>query len=324
MSFPVPKKPRLRSFFAVFFQSLGIVASILAFIRIERIVPETAQGMVYALFLVLTTLALALYIFIIHVRKLNRYADIPPFIHFVNHTVRDVLTRTRKRIAKKTFSDGDIEEIEQATVSILNAISQCFSILTGSHCGVCIKEILDPEKEGDRPRLTIAYRDSYSQMTRGVDDSLQECHVIDADTPCASVFSGENGCHRGYLCNDVKHEWTRENYVSPSFERYGGPPQFFTIFGLTLVRNWCLHYKSTIVSPIRFRSYPRNGGQLSSSGKKFAPRSDYWGFLCVDAKKRNLFNESRHREVIAAFSDALFLYFNELHDVVDRYSKTEK
>lgn len=303
-----------------FIQAAAAAASIFAFIKIEEMVPNDYAGMIYAGFLVALTFALAIYIFIIHSRKLHRYADIPPFLHHVNHTVRSMLTRTRQRMANGTLTHEDIEEIELATISMLDSIAHCFSILTGCQCGVCIKEL----QHGEQPRLRTVYRDSLSQHSRGGNDANQDPHPIETDTPCWEIFTGQVGCERGYLCNNVKLEWYRGKYKSPSFERNGGEPHSINFLGLKLIRGWNIRYKSAFVSPIRYRAYLRNGGNLPRpSVSTPSPTVRYWGFLCVDGNKRNLFSEDRHRDVLAAFSDALFIYFNELHDIIDRYTKQQ-
>lgn len=315
-----PKINHFSSYFSSFLQVAAAAASIFAFVKIDEIIPKDVAGIVYAAFLVALTLSLAVYIFIIHSRKLHRYADIPPFFHHVNHTIRSVLTRTRQRMATHSLTDDDIEEIEIATTSMLDSIAHCFSILTGAQCGVCIKEI----QHGDPPLLRTVYRDSLSQHSRGADDAQQQPHSIADDTPCWKIFTTEKGCERGYICNHVQFEWLQGRYLSPSFERYGGEPQCVSFLGWKSIRHWNLRYKSTFVSPIRYRSFPRNGGQIPRPGIPASPSVRYWGFLCVDAKKRNLFCEDRHRDVLAAFSDALFIYFNELHDIIDRYTKITK
>ncbi len=314
-----PKTNKFSSYFNAFFQAAAAAASIFAFIKIEEIIPKDSAGAIYAIFLVAVTISLAGYIFLIHSRKLHRYADIPPFTHHVNHTIRTVLTRTRQRMASGTLTSDDIEEIELSTTSMLDAISHCFSILTGAQCGVCIKEL----QHGKHPLLKTIYRDSLSMHARGLDDSQQAPHPIEEDTPCYSIFRSMPSCDRGYICNNVPDEWLLGRYQSPSFARYGGTPQSLPILGMKIVRQWNLRYKSTFVSPIRYRPHNRSGGHIPRPGPQFAQSIRYWGFLCVDAKKRNLFREERHRDVLASFSDSLFIYFNELHDIIDRYTNSK-
>lgn len=317
MEYNPPKHRQLPHILSQLFQGLGVAASIFAFIKIDEVIPDNSSGMVYALFLVAVTVTLAGYIFMLHLRKLHRFADIPPFTHFVNHTIRNVLTRTRRKCSSNTFTDEDLEEIEIATVAILDAISRCFSILTGSHCGVCIKEF----HHGDTPHVRVAYRDSLSQATRGADDGDQPPHAIEEDTPCYRSFLGDKGCGRGYLCNNVKDEWLGGRYKSPSFTRYSGAePTCLKVLGFSFIRNWNIYYSCAMVSPIRYRALSKNGGKIPKHNIYGNAGIRYWGFLCIDARKRNLFSESRHRDILATFSDALFIYFNELHDIVDRYT----
>ena len=314
----VPKIRKIPAIVGVAFQGLGIAASIFGFIKLDQMLPETYAGMVYALFFVVVTFSLAAYILRIRLKKLHRYADIPPFTHFVNHTIRNVLTRTRRKVEDGTFGEDDLEEMQIATVAMLDAIARCFSILTGSHCSVCIKEL----QHGATPRVRVAYRDSISLATRGADDGEHDPHEIDRDTPCEMAFKAGAGFGRGYICNNVKREWLRGRYKTESFIRYGGrEPSCVPFLGIPFVRNWKIHYNCTMVSPIRYRAFPVTSGKLlKSSGNKGPSGVRCWGFLCVDAKRRNLFVEARHRDVLATFSDGLFVYFNELHDIIDRYT----
>lgn len=258
-------------------QGAAAAASILAFLKIEEMVPKEGAGILYAWFLIALTIALGFYIFLIHSRKLHRYADIPPFLHHVNHTVRSILTRTRNRMANGTLSNEDIQEIEIATTSMLDSIAHCFSILTGTQCGVCIKEL----KHGEQPLLQTVYRDSLSQHSRGANEATQEPHSIETDTPCWEIFSEQKGCERGYICNNVQFEWLRGKYKSPSFMRYGGEPQCISILGYKWIKDWNIRYKSAFVSPIRFRAFSRNGGNIPRPNSIDPTLVRYWVFCAL-------------------------------------------
>lgn len=318
MSYDPPKINKLKYFITLgrFVQLLAAAITIAGVCNIDKF-SNHSEVIIYPVFLISVVVALLIYIWVISSRKLHRYADIPPYTHYVNHSVRTVLTKMRRKMAEGTFSEEDKKEIDAATTSMLDAISSCFTILTGSVCGVCIKELV--HDESNETKVRIASRDSNSKITRGSDDGNQSPHSIEDDTPCYKAAAPGTGNDRGYLCNNVKREWCRSKFKTPSFLRYGGcEPSSVSIFGYPLVFNWKLHYISTMVSPIRYQLYPEDPSAAVDPHTKFQPSSTRicWGLLCVDAKKRNLFVESRHRDVIATFSDALFIYFNELHDII--------
>ncbi|WP_146851874.1 hypothetical protein [Brevifollis gellanilyticus] len=315
---PNLKKQPLSAILWFVFNALASATSIIAFIQFEKFIPEGPKGYVYACGLVLITSLSIGYAIFLQRKKLHRYADIAIYFHFVNHTVRDTLTWVRNRIRNNQFSEDDFEEIDLATNSIVDAIAGCFSVLTGTQCGVCIKEFADGLS------LRVALRDSLSKMTRGKPDPQRQPHPITEDTPCNNVFFGADSCLRSFCSNDVVSLWRINKYSSPSFEIYGGPPETFTLFGHRFVKGWKLHYKSTLASPIRFMRNRMNTSKLTISENPANSEFHYWGFLCVDAKKRHVFDIHRHPDVIAAFSDCLYIYFSELYDSLEDYKAAKK
>jgi hypothetical protein len=297
------------------FQGLGAAASILALVLTSKFVPEDIQGAIYAFTLIGIIVILGGYIFVIQSRKLHRFADVPQHIHYVAHTIRDVLITVRHRSAENGLRTEDLEMLHGYTRSVLDSVSHCFSIVTGTFCAVCVKEFQDGLN------LRVAFRDSHSLKTRGSPDPTRPPHPLQDDTPCSSIFSVEDGCIRVYFCNDVPTAWKEQRYRSPSFGIWGGEPKERKCGFFLLPPKWNLPYKSCLVAPLRYVHTSETLSKIPAAGSPSGTTWCYWGFLCIDARKRNVFDQNRHADLIAACADLLFIYFSELYDIIDTYTK---
>jgi hypothetical protein len=318
MKMEKPNVYSIKTWLSNAFGVLGTILSILLFFRWETLVPKDVAGYVYALFLMTIVVLLACYAVMINLRKLHRYPDVPRFVHYVNHTVRDTITSIHRKLEHGELTEDDIRELEGTTIELLNAISSCFSLLTGTQCGVCVKEFTSANTIG------VKYRDSVSRVTRGQNDGGHKAHPIEDDTPVHDAYYGllTEGS-RSYQCNNIIDEWRQGRFKSPSFEWLGGEPETFTVLGYKFVKSWRLKYRCALVSPIRYvRARPTEGKMAIKDNPNTASWL-HWGFLCIDANRRHAFDFRRQADIAALFSDVLFVYFNEIYYEIVRYRQRQ-
>ncbi len=267
----------------------GILAIVITFFKVDDIKADQRSLIVIAELSLFCCLLVG-YIYVISRRKLHRYAQAVLYLHYINHIIRD-------HQASRKFTKDDLHEIMQ---EIVDATAHCFSLLTGKRCRCCIKEIVDK----DIVKTVVRDRISSSQ-TR---EAPSEVHKIGENTDFSSLFYGKNGYVRYFHCGNLLKLWRVHKYENSSF-RHVGEPSIKSIFAFSMVRNWRLPYKSLIVWPIRYIPPGTEWPILNDEDMQQLPpekRPVIMGFLTVDCRSKNVFDEYYSSELGAAIADALF------------------
>lgn len=284
------------------FNFLGSLASIVAlyftFSPWHNFSNDTKYIIGLSYFFIIILLLLS-YILIRESSKKHRYAQTVYYMHFVNHTIRDYLSRARL---------GRAEPLSDALNEIVNAIAACFSIIEGRQCRCSIKEV----QRCDPLTIVTLARDSISKVQ--APSTRQHTHHLVANTDFDDLWNGKSGAVRFFVGNNLKTMWRSGTYRNSSFQSYGQPIRH-DIFGYSWVTNWRLPYNSSIVWPIRFipdhQYWPPAAGIPTASDDPLK-HPDIWGFLCVDSTASRAFRSSQSAELGAAFADALYTLFTQM------------
>jgi hypothetical protein len=268
----------------------GLVALFVTFFKLDHLSADI-QSYIFFVEMSLLCAGLLLYIYFTSRRKLHRYAQSTYFVHYVNHIIRDQVA------AMEAGKSGDIPEILQ---DIVNAVANCFSILTAKRCRCCIQEI--------RPNSDVVtvVRDSITATQSANTDT--GAHNIEANTDYSNIWYGKNGCPRFFISTNLVKLWSAGKYQNSSFNVYG-QPETSNFLGFTYVKKWPLPYKATIVWPIRYMPEAAKWPILDMKDLRDLPtekRPFVWGFLCIDCHSRRTFDVVHSPELGAAFADAIF------------------
>jgi hypothetical protein len=284
----------------------GIVALAVTFFKLDHL-SNDVQAYIFFVELSVFCAGLLLYIYITSRKKLHRYAQATYFVHYVNHIIRDQIA------LMEAGKPGDIPAILQ---DIVNAVANCFSILTGKRCRCCIQEI--------RPNSDVVtvVRDSITATQSANTDS--GAHNIEANTDYSNIWYGKNGCPRFFISNNLRRLWSTGQYQNSSFNVYG-KPEVLNLLGFWVVKKWPLPYVATIVWPIRFMPEAAKWPGLDMKGLADLPpekRPFVWGFLCIDSKSRGTFDLVHGPELGAAFADAVFTLLHTARITTESRSPT--
>jgi len=272
------------------FAVLSGAASILGLV-LSGSLSDDIQALVYSGFLCFLFMILVGYIFYREKKKLHRYALATHYVHYVNHLVRDELVRASK---------GKSEDLEDTTAKILDAIANCYSLLTGKKCRASLKDF----NINDSNQRVVK---SAARSTGGMSDDHE--HLISENTDFENVYFGKNGCSRYYLCNNLKKAYLMNEYKNSSFEISGYPERKnFVLF--SWISSWSLKYNSALVLPIRhINSYIPPGSE--DDHEKVKENWHIWGFLCIDCSSAGVFKQDFDPELGGACADALYTLFTQ-------------
>jgi|GEM_PF-3329111 len=281
------------------FSFLAAISSILSliFFILSNYFEDISLYIIYPVSMVLINILLIIYVLIQEKNKNNRYTDTTLYTHYVNHIIRDYLFELQL---------GYERPLSDLLKDILNNTANCFSLITGSKCRSSLKEL-----KNDLTIDTIC-RDSYSGSNINIKKKFSKIKLSE-NTDFYNLWYSLEGCSRYFISNDLIKLFKLGKYKNSSFSLYGSIPKEKKFLGLFLkINNWSLPYKSTIVLPIRYV------GAFKPPEKKQKTKIDndsdwnIWGFLCIDANKKNAFDTVYAPELGATFADILFLLFNDL------------
>lgn len=280
------------------FNLLAGLASIFGLIYVLFKIPE--QSIVEIYIIMLSTI-LIVYVIYINTKELHRYSQVLSHIHAVNHIIRDAL------VELENIPINDLtKETKSRTKDLVNIISSCYSMLSRTHCNVSLKEV---QSKNDINYLNTIARDSTSFTQRDKHNSASSDDTIDSNTDFSKIWYKDELGLKYYLSNNLKAEFKKNNYKNTSFLKYGDP-ELIHIFGYPFIKKWTLPYMSTLVFPIQY---------MNSSGAKNA----IYGFLCIDSNSTNIFDSRYMVELGAAFADALYLYFSQVEEILDRATRPQ-
>jgi hypothetical protein len=266
----------------------GIAALIFTFLNLDHL-REDIQTRIFVGELSALCAGLIAYLYVTSRKKLHRYAQAVFYLHYVVHSVRDEIA---------SMEAGQAVDLQELIQDIVDATSNCFSLLSGKRCRCCVQEIT-----ANQDVVTLV-RDRITS-TQSPDTGN---HNISANTDFSNLWYGRNGCPRFFLSRNLVALWRSGRYRNSSFEAYGEPTTM-SFAGLTFVTRWTLPYKATIVWPIRYIPEGCKWPVLNDGGLAAVPqekRPFVWGFLSVDCKSKNTFDSLHAPELGAAIADAIF------------------
>jgi hypothetical protein len=222
-----------------------------------------------------------------------RFLPVAFYLHFTNHIVRDCVAKLLKK-------DDNVPQIGQTAELFVDAVAECFSVITGHRCRCCIKgAIVKDEGQNTKvkkkkiaPRKVVAkalYRDT---KTRTLQYIVQKEHVLSDNTDFAQIWDKNEHV---YVCNDIPKAYANDEYINSSIDK----SKVKIVNGE--VTGWHLPYKSTLVVPIRSNFlFPKTNTEDSY---------ECWGFLCIDSNETHVFNNHCLVELAGSFADLLFHFF---------------
>ena len=303
----LPKKNRFTT--QAVFNSLAGLASIVSFfLAIAAALGKSVEVIFTIIYLVIFNILLVVYVIYAEMQKTRRYAQCVFFTHYVNHVIRDFLARKDR---SEKMSEAFLKEI-------LDAVSSCFSIITGSVCRTSLKEL-----NLDQTISTVA-RDSITKCSAKKDRNIK--HKLEDNTDFYNLWYAKDGCSRYFLSNDLIGMWKKDQYKNSSFNLYGKEPKLTSRWSRL---NWPLPYKSALVLPIRYISEFIPPSLPSDSSNPLSTKEDntgwlYWGFLCIDSNKKNVFDSRYIPELGGTFADVLHILFGGVQEKDNKVAQNGK
>ncbi|HWB09888.1 MAG TPA: hypothetical protein VG826_11710 [Pirellulales bacterium] len=221
----------------------------------------------------------------------SRYAEAFFYAHHVIHYLRNELAQIELHDLK---SEALQERAQRAVQLVLDAVSRAFIVVTGANCRACIKVLQEPSML-DGQSITREQMCEFGEVRCFSRDSVSAAHMTpDDDTPSrlnrnprfSDLFTDETlRFYHGADCNDQKKHHTDSHEKYP----HGLP------------------YQSELVWPIRLPSsvYPQSQGER--------PKQKLVGYLIVDCRRKNAFEERVDFEIGALFADALYGFLDKCH-----------
>jgi hypothetical protein len=211
----------------------------------------------------------------------TRYAAAVDEMHNAVHHVRDGASALLLR-------DAAAQDVIESICRVLDSVASTFNIITGENCRASLKEVSRAQNNGESPavvdgddsaelrrlEVTTMARSGHSETKA---DRMR--HFVDQNTDFESLFL--NPGQRWFMSNDLTQ---LEHYKNSSWQ--GDGPR---------------DYRSTCVWPIEKRD---------AFG---ASKHDILGFLCVDSKEAEIFDDRFDFWVGAGVADALYPLLKMLH-----------
>lgn len=283
----------------------GIAALLYVYFQIDKTSASTKYELIIALLAGLCILLFA-YIFVTSWKKLHRYAQAVFYVHFINHIIRNEIG---------SLNHGKSINLAEVLQSIADATAECFAVLSARRCRCSILEI----NMTDMTAKAVV-RDRLSAMQ--FSESSNHAHAIAANTDFSDLWYGRNGHPRYFASKNLIALWRAGRYRNSSFAIYGDP-KVWPLPGITVVRKWTLPYRAALVLPIRFIPSGCNWPLLTQKDYEETPVSSrpfVYGFLCVDCRSRNAFDELYMPELGGAIADAIFTFLYAARQNVARHS----
>ncbi len=239
-----------------------------------------------------------------------RYSESYESTHAAVDTIRDVhhyLERCNNTSDPTKFNK---EKFRKMLVTALTALSNAYTTATAVRCRTCLKLIglTKNHPSGNNGQSLDNYyvqsfaRDMVSAEQKKHDDENEnEKHIVGKNTD----FSDLAEMRRNYFFEG--NVWGGDHYRNTSF------PEHKPTSSKGLV------YNSVIVLPIRYKLDAQEIEERKQAGTPDSALGDQdlYGFLAIDAKPRNAFNERYDVQIGAVIADAL-------HPVLTAYNKVIK
>ncbi|ENM3786239.1 hypothetical protein V9N53_003583 [Vibrio cholerae] len=288
---PKVKRYEIKDVISNIFGVIGVIGVIFTFVTYENKEPFSFNVNELFVFVVQGVIILSLlsYLFYREVNKRHRYSEAVYFIAHSSQLIKDFLRRYREGDVNKS----DLDRLHE---KIANNVSNCFSLIKGKKCSVCIKTI------EDNNILRCLARDANSDARYSEQNNDFSHHTIMENTDFSSFFLSSCPKIRYYLNNNLKKSWLNREYKNSSFFNVG-EPRVKNFFGYSYVKGWRLAYNSTLICPIRHITSDNSVGK------------HYLGFLCLDSSSRNMFNDTIDPELLYCFANQIYLLESEILNV---------
>jgi hypothetical protein len=213
-----------------------------------------------------------------------RFAEAMADVHGAFHALRDACFALRTQQSEDT--------ILTCLAESLRKLAAAFSLITGVHCRVCLKDVYCPDPNRRPMTRALQIRTvCRSEYTRSYDE--KEDWVTD-NTDFEELLRHPDT--RYFICNNLPElkGYKNSHWTSETWDRADFP------------------YVSTIVWPVRKR-LQGSAPQVTPVGEK----QECLGFLCVDSKGRGTFSERFDVWLGAAYSDALHGFWRQWKNMTD-------
>jgi hypothetical protein len=197
--------------------------------------------------------------------------------------------------------ESNVSQIKLGCEAACNDLSAALTLISATHCSVCIKALKNADAAGADTRLEVVTlcRDANS----GARETSTGGHIHFADKNTDFTHIHERlGTPTGHFLSNFLPSIA--GYQNSSFASYGRPSQVnWPIIG-TILRDatWPLPYKSTVVVPISTeRTEPKYGKLV--------------GYLCVDSRSRGAFRRRYDVEMMFAIAGCLYDVLGQYWDL---------
>lgn len=240
--------------------------------------------------LIFQILVLMSFIVYRELNKKHRYAEAIFYISHTSQLIKDFL---------RLYRSGNVDKSELKSLhdKIVNNVANCFSIIKGVKCSVCIKNIVDDSND-----LICVARDSHSSRRYKEDDSSNMSKNMAENSGFKCFLDLKTSYVRYYLNNNLKQSWLGGKYDNNALSCVA-KPDVNKFFMFSYVSKWKLKYNSTLICPIRHISADED------------VEAHYIGFLCVDSESKNIFNDKIDPELLFCFSNQLYLLNTEVSHI---------
>lgn len=208
-------------------------------------------------------------------------------------------------IYKMNMNNQDSKEnILRSASDVCTKLAQIFSDLKGCKCNVCIKYLrsTDSKKKEDIEVATLV-RDTYFSNDRDLIDKNKNIkHILSNNDDFWILFKKIGTLEGRYFMSNSLPD--REGYRNTSFLACGDNTSLTYFHSNTpyeyKIKHWPLKYFSTLVVPII----------IDIDG--VSPEDSLLGFICVDSKEMNIFNEDIDPEILIGCGEALYSSINNI------------
>lgn len=208
-------------------------------------------------------------------RRNSGFAEAMPHLHSAAAALRDAaLVRIRR-----DRQEGQLGEFLVQIFQFLNAVASAFEAVTGTPCRVTLKQVVIDDGPLSVQDLS---RSGGGRIRRGRD-------LVEENTDFEVLVKGDADW---FLCNDLPTRWRAGQYKNSHWQATPGfePP-----------------YRSTLVLPVdKAFDAPLDVAFDGQELGELDAASSLLGFLCIDTRGTDAFDEATDVALGAALADSLY------------------
>lgn len=216
-----------------------------------------------------------------------RYAEASPNLHQAFHSLRDAYFAV--------ITNGSDDQVMGLLRQSLQSAATVFTTISGVNCRMCIKDLYCADPKANPPERGFITKDlCRSDRSVGPMGTQNELDWITENSDFYLLFADPQ--KKYFFSNNLPKLAKRVNYKNSHWDSDVYAEKKFP-------------YNSTIVWPIRkclegdIQGFPRAH-----------PWHDTLGYLCLDSKSKNVFNERYDSEIGMAYADALYSFIKILSE----------